>query len=343
MYSSVSSRYISVILQGPLFRQSQSGDGAALAIESIKKYLPDAEIIVSTWRGEETDGLSGVSKFIISDLPDALVDSTGNINNFNRQLTSTLKGLNEATRTYVLKMRADHRLEGTQLFTRPSRVNKQTTHGLLSRKITVTNYFVRDPLKVPFLFHISDLIQFGTKADMVNLWTSSCPENASLLQNTEGDFPRIFGNFAGNSSFREAPEQTLMRLWLAREGLDVDLLFPCHTSFQLFGLWEKVLTANFSIIDFNASGVKYPQRFASAFLGSKTILTEKSFRAMQRNPGSKTRYANLLFAKYITCWFIPRYWLATGNVVISRLMPGTARAIRIFLRSRMGLTHPDRY
>lgn len=338
----VASEDITVVIQGPLFRNSNHGDGVASTVESVKKYLPHAEIIISTWTSEEVNGLVGINKFIVSDPPEAMVDSFGNVNNFGRQVLSTFRGIEEATRPYVLKIRADHKVEGDQLFLLPSRVNSNNTYAYFSRKIIITSFFVRDPLKIPFLFHISDLVQFGAKADMLRFWGSKIPSEESMRQKNVSRLPRLFGNFAGITSFRELPEQTLTRLWLEREGLDVYLDFPCTTDFRLFSIWEKVLTENFEILDFDASGIRYPDRFHAAFLGKKTVVTEQSFKEMQSNPGSMARYFRLLLAKYIICWFVPRYWIATANVIVTRFLPRVALAIRMWLRSKLGLTHPDR-
>lgn len=335
----IASSDITVVIQGPLYRDGPSGDSIILAINSIKTILPNAQIIVSTWRHENISGLPETVSIIINELPTPISDTMVNINNVGNQLHSTLAGLKKSTTPYTLKMRADHTLTGTQLFHEPERVNPEAEHAYLFKKISVTNLFLRDPLKVPFLFHISDLIQFGTTQDMLRFWGSNHPSLESLTYTAS---MRLFGNFAGMHSFKETPEQTLTRLWLAREGVAVKLDFPCSTSLRQFSLWEKILAQNFELVNFESSGVSFPQRFSGAFLGKKTTLTEQSFAAMRCNPGSKRRYARVLLAKYIICWFLPRYWFATANVIMSRLAPRLAMRIRGFLRVRMGLAHPDR-
>lgn len=338
----ITSSDITVVIQGPLYRGAPSGDGIMLTIESIKSVLPNSPIIVSTWTNENTKNLPSTINIILSEPPAPLIDTTGNINNVENQLNSTLAGLKKVTTPYALKLRADHLLNGTQLFYEPECVNPKVEHAYFFKKISITTLFLRDPLKVPFLFHISDLVHFGTTQDMLRFWSSTLSPTDSIQQVGRHASVRLFGNFAGQHLFKETPEQTLTRLWLAREGVAVDLDFPCTTSLRLFSLWEKVLTHNFEVVNYQSSGVNYPARFSGAFLGKKTILTRQSFAAMQRNPGSKKRYARLLLSKYITCWFIPRYWLATANVILSRLMPRLASRIRGVLRARMGLTHPDR-
>lgn len=335
----VSSEEISVVVQGPL---SSGLGGANAVVQSIRDCLPHAEIIISTWDSEDTSDLLIVDHLIVTEQPAPLVELFGNANNVARQMISTLKGIQRSTRPYVLKIRADHILLNDNICIMPETTSQFGSLALLSRKIVVTNLFLRDHLKVPFLFHISDLIQFGTKDDMARFWGGNLPEINSLLQDNKISRIRVFGNFSGNTSFRETPEQTLVRLWLAREGLNISLSYPCYTSYELFALWEKVLVSNFQLLDYSDSGVVYPPRFFSAFLGPKTVLTTGAFQVMQREPGSRKRYLQVLFSKYIRCWGMPRYWVATANIILSGIAPALAVKIRVWLRSKLGLTHPDR-
>ncbi|TFF33874.1 WavE lipopolysaccharide synthesis family protein [Pseudomonas sp. RIT623] len=339
MSAKVPSKDISVVIQGPL---SSALDGANATVQSIRKFLPYAEIIVSTWEGEDTSDLSSIDHLIVTKQPAPLVEPLGNVNNVARQMVSTLTGIQRSTRPFVLKMRADHILLNDNICIRPELTSKHETLAFLSRKIVVTSLFLRNHLKIPFLFHISDLVQFGTKEDMASFWGGDLPDVASLLQGNRSTRVRVFGNFSGNTSFRETPEQTLVRLWLAKEGMNISLSYPCDTSYELFSLWEKVLVENFQLLDYSSAGIVYPPRFLSAFLGPGTVLTAHEFQVMQRDPGSRRRYLKVLFSKYIKCWGMPRYWIATANVILSGLTPALAAKIRIWLRSKLGLTHPDR-
>lgn len=332
----VPSEEISVVVQGPL------PGGASVVVQSIRKCLPYAEIILSTWDGEDTPDLSLIDHLVVTKQPAPLVEPLGNANNVARQMISTLKGIQRSTRPYVLKMRADHILLNDNICVWPEPTSEFGEFAFLSRKIVVTSLFLRNHLKVPFLFHISDLIQFGTKDDMARFWGSDLPEVESLLQGRKSTRIRLFGGFSGNTSFRETPEQTLVRLWLAREGVNISLSYPCCTSYELFALWERVLVANFQLLDYSGAGVVYPPRFLSAFLGPRTVLTAHDFHIMQRDPGSRKRYLKVLFSKYIRCWGMPRYWVAITNVILSGIAPALAVKIRIWLRSKLGLTHPDR-
>ncbi|EGH46995.1 WavE lipopolysaccharide synthesis, partial [Pseudomonas syringae pv. pisi str. 1704B] len=110
----VDPRKISVVIQGPLYRNLSSKRNIFACIASIRTYLPQAEIIVSTWRHEDTSDVKA-DQIVMSDDPGAFVDDAGNQININRMLLSTLCGIQSASRPYVMKMRADHNLTSAAL------------------------------------------------------------------------------------------------------------------------------------------------------------------------------------------------------------------------------------
>lgn len=332
----ITSEKISVVLQGPLY-----GESIHTAIISIRKWLPEAEIILSTW-GDEPQAEQAAVDILVCNKPlEPLLDHNGNKNFIASQILSTQKGLALATRPYVLKMRADHTLKGDEICLQAPPVS-QNQYTLLKERIVVSSWFVRDSLKVPFLFHLSDLIQFGRREDMIDLWNSSLPKFDELRQKRLRGHFGLFGNYSGTTIFREVPEQTLTLRWLERHGFKITLPYPCATKKNWFILWENILAANFHIIDANQTQVTYPERFNHAFLGTKTVLTSNSFEKLTQNPGSLKRYSVVLLQKYILAWFNLRYWMASGNVILSNLTPNLAKYIRSKLRKKMGLEHPHR-
>jgi hypothetical protein len=108
--SVVDSREISVVIQG-------SVDFTIIdkVLKSIATWLPDAEVIVSTWKnGEDYAYLSPVlnplvHQLVLAEDPGGFpIHKTGNqLNNINRQLRSTYGGVCKATRPYCLKIRTD--------------------------------------------------------------------------------------------------------------------------------------------------------------------------------------------------------------------------------------------
>ena len=94
---------ISVIVQGPIMGGAERLTGRA--IESVRRVLPGAEIILSTWHGSDTGALA-CDALVLSDDPGATNwlrrgDAAAldkKLNNGNRQIVSTRAGLARATR-----------------------------------------------------------------------------------------------------------------------------------------------------------------------------------------------------------------------------------------------------
>ena len=101
--SKIKSKDISVVVQGAI-----NSEVTPKCLESIRKYLPEAEIILSTWEGSDVVRLD-YDKLILNKDPggaDCSRDGKG-INNCNRELVSTFEGLKLANRKYALKIRSD--------------------------------------------------------------------------------------------------------------------------------------------------------------------------------------------------------------------------------------------
>lgn len=251
---------------------------------------------------------------------------------------TTISALNFVKENYTLKIRSDLILDNNSFINNYIDKKSRNTvpnanYSYFKEKIRITNFFVRDPLKVPYLFHISDCVLFGRTDDMKKLWGSTLPTPESLFQEGKGHLS-LFGNEAGITRFREVPEQTICLRWLERMGYPVHLPHPCATSYEWFKLWENVLTANFEIVDAEKSGILFPPHFYHADKRHKTLLTEASFKKMCKAPGTRRRYARLLFHKYIAVWFSPHYWAVTGWLFINRLAPSLAECIRKFVKKQ---------
>ena len=103
----IQSSDISVVVQGAVDREL-----APKCLTSIRKYLPKAEIILSTWEGTDVSGLD-YDMVLFNKDPGAvdLLWFDGRKNNGNRQLYSTQEGIKKTSRKYILKIRTDLFLE----------------------------------------------------------------------------------------------------------------------------------------------------------------------------------------------------------------------------------------
>ena len=161
----IRSEEISVVVQGA------AGADAARCLSSIRKYLPKAELILSTWEGTNTSGLD-FDKLILSKDPGGVLHDLkyNNYNNVNRQLLSTQAGIKKSSRKYVLKIRTDFYLKNANflLFFDCFPECESEFHFFKERVMVLSPYSreVSCENGLPTPFHPSDFIFFGLREDL---------------------------------------------------------------------------------------------------------------------------------------------------------------------------------
>ncbi|MCS6989836.1 MAG: WavE lipopolysaccharide synthesis family protein [Chloroherpetonaceae bacterium] len=168
----IQSQDISVVVQGPIYERLSERSNKPLtqwALESVRAHLPKAEIILSTWKGSDVKGLD-YDVLVENDDPGQI---TGTVHsaNLNRQIVSTSNGVKRASRPFCLKMRTDTGLSGAGFANFYGKFKKRLPeYALFEERLVTIDLFSRRPENVPFLYHPSDISQFGSTADMRRLW-----------------------------------------------------------------------------------------------------------------------------------------------------------------------------
>jgi hypothetical protein len=161
----ISDKDISVVVQGPIHTQDNL---TKRVLESVRTHLPNAELILSTWKGSKVDGLD-CDILLLNDDPGAI----NSRNNVNRQIVSTRNGLQKATRTYAVKLRTDTQLTGTGFIDAFDKYpERREDFKVFERKIVIPTIHTRNPFELSnaHFFHPSDIFHFGLKSDMLLLW-----------------------------------------------------------------------------------------------------------------------------------------------------------------------------
>ena len=202
---------VSVVIQGPVFNDvCQNINYTKRACLSVRKHLPGAEIILSTWEGETTEGLDydilvqssdpGNFTFILSEKMDN--DSSHYPMNINRQIISTLNGIKKSTRKYICKMRSDTILLGDNILKEYRKYNapiKEPYSSILKRRV-VTLSSVNPQRYFPFAFYLCDWFFFGEKNDIEYIWDIPLIEESSLHQRPADGLYYMDDNF-GNEQY----------------------------------------------------------------------------------------------------------------------------------------------
>ncbi|ATR84284.1 WavE lipopolysaccharide synthesis [Pseudomonas sp. HLS-6] len=332
---------ISIVIQGPLYRNLSPERGIFACIASIKKHFPTAEIIVSTWTHEDTSGIEA-DQIVVSEDPGYFLDCSGNQFNSNRMLRSTLSGIQAATRPYVMKFRADHNMTSTSLA-----VIGEPEHfapdepKLFKTPITITTLYIRNPIKVPMLFHISDLVQFGTREDMLSFWNQPLFKENEVFHSRP--FRNPFGNFTGYSAAYKMAEQCLMLGAMRMHGIDVHLMHPCQVRISDLKLWESILRINFRVIEYSEAGVDFPERFLSTGFPLRTLYKASEIRQLYRLSliGYRLKIARIWINQYVLNCFRSTWWVSLASIVLFSTSPTLAKAIRSHWRKLRSVIHPD--
>ena len=234
----ISDSDISVVVQGPIFHNDEL---TANCLRSIRKHLPSAEIILSTWSGSGVGGLL-YDVLMESDDPGMFVRNDGQQNNVNRQLVTTIQGLSKATKHYALKMRTDSILEGTGFidYFRDSEPCQTGSYRCFKQKIVAITLFARNPLRSGYLFHMSDTFLFGLRGDLIDLF------DIPLLSMAEKNIC--------------SPEQYIWTALLRKKSIEVSL-HQLKINCAKFALSELTLVDNFSLIEPESANIWLPQRF----------------------------------------------------------------------------------
>ncbi len=244
---------ISVVVQGAVDKNL-----TPKCLKSIRKHLPGAEIILSTWDGTDVTGLD-YDKLVLNKDPGGKKQSfVWNINNnVNRQLVSTQGGLKKATRKYALKLRTDFFLTGQGFLkyfdTFPKRDKKYSffTHRVIIPTVCSRECSSYNGLPIPF--HPSDFWFFGLTTDLIDYFVDTDLMPASDLANFKYKYPNLVSYT--DCTFRYTPEQYFCLSWVRRHIKNVKMYDWTDLSDEIIDLSKHVLTNNFVFVGFNEADI----------------------------------------------------------------------------------------
>lgn len=171
-----------IVLQGPLMLRHR------FTLQSVllyRQHYPEADIIVSTWKGESADELAAIedagARVVLSSLP-----PYAGISNTNYQIVSTRVGIEAAKaagNTFALKTRTDQRvyapssLEFLHHLVKTFPVNGQwkQKHRIVGHSLGTFKYR---------LYGLSDMFLFGDIDDLLAYW--QCPLDDRRVEELPG-------------------------------------------------------------------------------------------------------------------------------------------------------------
>lgn len=276
---------VSVVVQGAIDKGFTKA-----CLESVRKYLPGAKIILSTWEGENVEELE-YDKVIFNKDPGGILfegfDRRYQTNNVNRQLISVQSALKEVKSKYTLKLRSDLILMGNEFLGYFDKFNlRDSNYQLFKSRIIVPELYTREKFyyeidnkkhKIDALFHPSDWFFFGLTEDLNTYFSET-----KLLSETEAN---MIPNDKNNdlNIWNYAPEQYYCISAIKRKfnNIKFDNFFDTNktnirqsedfmlNNFITLDLFQhKILCGKYLAISFNNVGNIYVE---------KGLLTNKKF------------------------------------------------------------------
>lgn len=278
---------ISVVIQGAV------GTATQKCLTSVRRFLPEAEIVLSTWVGADTDALD-FDILVQSQDPGgirhdfAIQNVKNSSNNFNRQLLSTNVGLAKATRQYALKLRSDLILHGTgfltywDLFPARNQAYSFFKHRVLCGSLYAREHSDQYSNGFPLPFHPTDFWLFGFCEDLREYF--DCPQQTA----TEGgNWNYKYPNRIPYTTqlWRYAPEQCFCLNWVKKHRPGVCFEDWSDWNAENIELSNKILYNNFIFLGYKQSGIYSPKHLNAA-------KNEEEIQGLISYPHFLTQYKN---------------------------------------------------
>lgn len=290
---------ISFVVQGPVNKQSNKEDGVystAQVLASIRKWYPQAEIILSTWKDADVAGLT-YDQLVLSDDPGGFLHNGVMINN-NRLILSAKAGILKASNPYVVKTRTDilitnNSLQSTLKYITPI----HSPYGVFTHFILSTIYYVRNPLKLNLVFHPSDIFLVGLKEDLLCLFDIPVASRDFFVNEDNSTKTTIEQHFFVSAIFKKKKMDYQVPKW-------------GYTNRQYFAQSERFLFNNYLFFDIKDLGVEFPKRLYTAFMpnANYTLPGAKLLSAGYRTAPPLSFLLNKLRTlQYVVRYYVPRY------------------------------------
>lgn len=263
----IKSNEISVVIQGPITACT------SLCIESVKNILPDAELILSTWKNSDLSNID-LSNIILVENDDPNPSGVTYYNevdkkhpfNLNRQIVSSKNGIDKATNKYVLRMRGDIKIESSDFLKYWEQFDKRNEDfSFFKHRILVPSLVSICPKNNSeyFQVQISDWLQFGLKEDLVELYNLDLmsEEDMDFYVNNDFEIPKGFIDLDINSKWRWGSEQYLFVANFKKKLVDINYPHRKAITSDILAFEKQFFINNFIVldsIDFKFDNFKHP-------------------------------------------------------------------------------------
>lgn len=244
----IDSKQISVVVQGPILPKI-----TAQGLESIRRFFPDAQIILSTWKNADVQNLT-FDSLVLNEDPGPIKTQAWRGSNLNRQIWSTRQGLKKVERPFCLKFRSDMQFKGTRLLNYWARFSAYNTeYKIFNERVIICTKVTYSTARFwPGLYHPSDMIGFGRTEDILRWWQIPLYpfENRSQFESE----PVLISDCPDHIPLDElVPEQYI---WLSSIRRSKDIILTRNPSREDLKQDLQFLLNNFVVVEMERMDIK---------------------------------------------------------------------------------------
>ena len=240
-------------------RMNYEGDFSSdRCIKSIKEYYPDSQIVLSTWKGENTEPVRGLcNDILLMDEPKEYYEiytkksKLKKQNSVNLQQLSVSSGIKRVRTKYAVRIRSDYCLINDRMIEfyekqRKKMPYKDRKYILFKQRLLSLDTFMYDPwvFNGGNSYTISDCFQFGLTEDLMLLWDGHREKEEDLTYFGSMDYLKEDNPY--DFSYRFNPEQCLLINAIKTYGLNIKLpeYYFERNNLQVVYDYEKFIASN---------------------------------------------------------------------------------------------------
>lgn len=252
----IGSEDISIIIQG-----SFDFNITAKTIYSARFLFPKSQIILSTWDNNEIKNeycIKKIDAIIQSKEPEAfnfLINGI-KLNNINRLILSSKKGLELAERKYTLRLRSDLEVKNKKFLYYFNKFNKTNEFNIFNSKVICSSFFtlLYEVLNTRMCFtpfHVSDWWHFGYTEDVRKIFDCDLVDCKTFSQ----FFDKNYSLYLNNKTIKMSPEQYILSELVKKYFSFVKFDNKFDFDYKTINLYAKVLSSNFIPLSDKESGI----------------------------------------------------------------------------------------
>lgn len=175
----INNEEITFVIQGPILNDNNV---TKKSCESIRKYFPGSQIILSTWKESNTINLEYDHKIENNDpgSPENYFLKKEIPNNINRQIISSYNGIKKVNTKFAVKMRSDMYFVSNKLLKLLEIVDTSKSNYSSKKIIIPSNMAINPDREYKLLFHPSDTFFAGLSKDIYELFDIPLMDNFTM-------------------------------------------------------------------------------------------------------------------------------------------------------------------